>query len=53
MDALITLSRIMLDIPADPVVKKTGSGLTPILIIAVVAVAAVLIWKFYGKKKGA
>ena len=28
MDALITLSRIMLDIPADPVVQKTGSGLT-------------------------
>ena len=53
MDVLIALNAILGDIPADPVVERSGSGLTPILIIAVVAVAAYLIYRFYGKKKGA
>ncbi len=53
MDVLIALNAILRDIPADPVVERSGSGLTPILIIAVVAVAAYLIYRFYGKKKGA
>lgn len=53
MDVLIALSALLLDIAADPVVEKTGSGLTPILIILVVAAAAYFIYRFYGKKKGA
>ncbi len=50
MDAVITLGRILRDVPSEPVAERTGSGMTPLLIIAVVAVAAVLIWRFYGKK---
>ena len=53
MDIVVTLGRILADIPAEPVAERTGSGITPILILAVVAVAAVLIWRFYGKKKEA
>lgn len=53
MDTLNALGKILPDIPSDPVIERTGSGLTPVLIIAVVAVAAILIWRFYGKKKQA
>ena len=53
MDAVIALIMLWFDIPADPVVEKSGSGLTPVLIIVVVAVAAYLIYRFYGKKKEA
>ena len=53
MEFLINVWNTVKDVPDDPVITNSGSPLMTVLMIAVVAGAAALIWKFFIKPKKA
>ncbi len=53
MEFLMNVLNVIWDIPDEPVITGSGSPLMTILMIAVVAAAAALIWKFFIKPKKA
>ena len=53
MEFLMNICNIVNDVPDDPVITESGSPMMTVLMIAVAAVAALLIWKFFIKPKKA
>lgn len=53
MELFLALIDILKDVPDEPVITESGSGMTVFLIIGVIVIAAVLFFVLFKKKKPA
>ena len=51
METLVKVLNTVGDIADDPVIKKSGSGLMPVLMIGAVVIAALLIYVLFFRAK--